>query len=93
MIAAFVLIIGVMIVLLVGAIILVMTETADVLSWLVPFAPMLVTIGTFLIILTELLLFFGSKEDRKMAKRDLTYLLPTFLVSFGLWWIAQRFLI
>lgn len=93
MIAAFVLIIGVMLVLLVGAIVLAATNTADVLSWLVPFAPMLVTVGTFLIILTELLLFFGSKEDRRTALRDLAYLFPTFVVSLGLWWIAQRFLL
>lgn len=93
MIAVFVLIIGVMLVLLIGAVVLALTNTADVLSWLVPFAPMLVTIGTFLIILTELLLFLGSKEDRKTAARDLAYLVPTFVVSLGLWWIAQRFLL
>ena len=59
---------------------------------IVPMAPGLVMLGTFLLILTELFLFFGGKEDRKAAKRDLGYLFPTLIVSGVLWYAAQKML-
>ncbi|MCE5314699.1 MAG: hypothetical protein ABFD49_02970 [Armatimonadota bacterium] len=92
MVATYVLIIGVMLVLVVGGIGLVAMGNGHILPSLVPLAPLLVAIGCILLIMTELLLFFGNKEDKKCAFRDLGYLIPTLFISSGLWWVAQRFL-
>jgi len=92
MVAAFVLVTGVLLLVVVGGVALVYVGFAHLLTSLVPLAPWLVMVGTFLLILTELLLFLGDKDDRKTARRDLTYLLPILLVSAGLWYIAQYYL-
>ncbi len=63
-----------------------------VLTCIVPMAPGLVMLGTFLLIISELFLFFGSKDDKRAAKRDLGYLFPTLLVSSVLWYAAYRLL-
>ncbi|MCX8053296.1 MAG: hypothetical protein N3B12_05775 [Armatimonadetes bacterium] len=92
MIAALVLITGVLLVLVVGAIMLAYMGLASILVSLVPLAPWLVMVGTILLILTELLLFLGGKEDRRAAWRDMKYLVPTLLVSGALWYVAQKML-
>lgn len=92
MIAAFVLVTGVMLVIVVGAIALIAMGHGSILPSLVPLAPLLVAVGSVMLILTEFILFFGNKEDRRGAIRDLSYLFPTLLISLGLWWIAQRLL-
>ena len=92
MVAAFVLVTGILLVLVIGAVTLAWMGMAQILTSLVPLVPCLVTIGTFLLILTEMLLFFGGKEDRRVAWRDLSYLVPTCIVSGGLWYLTQRFL-
>ncbi|MCE5198939.1 MAG: hypothetical protein ABFD54_14425 [Armatimonadota bacterium] len=92
MIAAFVLVIGVMLVLVVGGVMLIAMGNAHILPTIVPLAPWLVAAGSVMLILTECLLFFGGKEDRRAALRDLGYLFPTFLISLGLWWLASHFL-
>ncbi len=91
MTAAFVLITGVVVILVIGAVVLWFMGMGSLLASLLPLAPWLVMVGTFLLILTELLLFFGGKEDRRVALRDLSYLIPTCIISGGLWWVAQRF--
>jgi hypothetical protein len=92
MVAAFVLIVGVLLIMMIAALVFKMLGTAEMLGWILPWAPMLVMIGTFLLIMTELLLFFGGKEDRRTAWRDLGYLFPTFLVSGALWYLSQHYL-
>jgi len=92
MTAAFVLVTGVLLVLVVGATALYWMGMGSILKSLVPLAPWLVMVGTILLILTELLLFLGGKEDRRAALRDLSYLIPTCLISAGLWYVAQKFL-
>jgi len=92
MIAALVLITGVLLVLVIGAAAFAYMGMGNILASLVPLAPWLVMVGTILLILTELLLFFGGKDDRRAAWRDMKYLVPTCLVSAGLWYVAQKFL-
>jgi hypothetical protein len=92
MIPAFVLVTGVLVILVVGAAVLAWIGMAHVLTSLVPLAPWLVMVGTIFLILTELLLFFGDKLDRQDAWRDLSYLLPTLIISAALWYLAQWFL-
>lgn len=92
MVAALVLITGVMMVMVVGAAYLIMTKSAGILPSLVPLAPWLVAFGSLLLIATEILLFFGNKDDRRMATRDLAYLVPTMLISGVLGYAAQKFL-
>ncbi|MGQ9456106.1 MAG: hypothetical protein ACUVRS_01830 [Armatimonadota bacterium] len=92
MIASLVLITGVVLVMIVGSIALVLTGMGGVLLSLVPLAPWLVMVGTVLLICTELLLFLGNAEDRRIARRDLSYLVPTLFVSVALWYLAQKLL-
>ena len=75
---------------LVGGVMLWYMGMGNIITSLLPLVPWLVMVGTLLIIVTELLLLFGGKEDRRAALRDLTYLIPTCLVSGGLWWFVQR---
>lgn len=92
MVAGFVLIAGVVLILVMASFVFALAGLPKVLTCIVPMAPGLVMIGTFLLILTELLLFFGGKEDRKAAKRDLGYLFPTLIISGILWYAAQKLL-
>ncbi len=92
MIAGIVLLAGVVVVLGLGWVLLWQMGMTNLLSSVVPLAPMLVAIGTFLLILTEILLFFGNKEDRRTAVRDLSFLVPLFAVSTVLTFVTQRFL-
>ena len=89
MVATFVLVAGVLLVTLIGIIVCTIMGTGQVLVSLMPFIPFLVLIGSFLLIGSEMLLFFGTKEDRRVAKRDLKWLVPLFLVSGGLWYGIQ----
>jgi hypothetical protein len=92
MVAVLVLVTGVTVILVVGAIGLTMMGMSNILPSLVPLAPWLVMVGTLLLSLTELLLFFGNKDDRKTAVRDLSYLVPTCLLSAALWYALQSYL-
>jgi hypothetical protein len=92
MMAGIVLLAGVVVVLALGWVLLWQMGMTNLLTSVVPLAPMLVAIGTFLLILTEILLFLGNKEDRRTAVRDLSFLVPLFAVSMALTYITQRFL-
>ena len=92
MVAVLVLVTGVTVILIVGAVGLAWMGMGNILPSLVPLAPWLVMVGTFLLSLTELLLFFGNKDDRKTALRDLAYLVPTCLLSAALWYGLQYYL-
>ncbi len=92
MVAAFVLIAGVILILAMALLWFVAEGMSKLLLCIVPMAPGLVMLGTFLLILTEFLLFFGNKNDRKSALRDLSYLFPTFIVSSALWYATVKLL-
>jgi len=92
MVAGFVLVAGVILVLVVAALWFAAAGLPKTLASIVPLAPGLVMLGTFLLIMTELILFLGGKDDRKAAKRDLGYLFPTLIVSAVLWYAAQKML-
>lgn len=92
MVAVLVLITGVTLILMMGALALAWSGMGSILPSLVPLAPWLVMVGTILLILTELLLFFGSREDRRTAIRDLGYLIPTCIISGVLWYGLQYYL-
>ena len=92
MVAVFVLIVGVILILVAATLWFWVSELPKVLTCIVPMAPGLVMLGTFLLILTELFLFFGNKDDKRAAKRDLSYLFPTLLVSGVLWYAAYKLL-
>lgn len=92
MVVVFVLIAGVLLTMVVGGVVLMATGMTQVLASLVPLGPWLVMVGTCLLILTELLMFLGGKEDRRVALRDLGYMVPTLIISAGLWYMAQYFL-
>lgn len=92
MVAGFVLVAGVILVLVVAALLFAVMGLPKVLTCIVPMAPGLVMLGTFLLILTELPLFLGGKDDKKAARRDLGYLFPTLIVSSVLWFAAYKLL-
>ncbi len=92
MVAVCVLIAGVILILVMALVWFSMAGMPKILTCVVPMAPGLVMLGTFLLILTEMLLLFGNKEDRRTAKRDLGYLFPTLLVSSVLWYAAYKLL-
>lgn len=92
MVAAFVLISGIMLVVVVGAAVLIYLGTARVLPSLMPLVPWTVMVGTILLMLADVLLLFGDKQDRKIFKQDMQYLIPTLLVSIVLWKVSQFFL-
>ena len=92
MVAGFVLIAGVIVILAIAAGVFYVMELPKALTCVVPLAPGLVMLGTFLLILTELFLFFGNKDDRKAARRDLGYLFTTLIVSGILLYAATKLL-
>lgn len=55
--------------------------------------PLVILIGSGLIGLIEMLLFFGGPDDRRFAKKELSYLSITFFVSLALFWISAHFLL
>ena len=92
MIAAFVLIAGVLLTMLIAAAVFAWMGSLDMLMFVVPWAPLVILIGAFMLMLVELLLIFGRKEDRRAVLHDFAYLFPTFLISGGLFYIAWHYL-
>jgi hypothetical protein len=92
MVAGIVLLVGVVVILALGWVMLVQAGMTNLLPTLVPLAPLLVAVGTFLLILVEFLLLFGNKDDKRTAVRDLSFLVPVFAVSALLTYAAERFL-
>ena len=82
MVAAFVLVAGVLFVSILGFVAcLVMKLDAQAVLSLIPFLPLVVSIGSALLVLAELLLVFGTSEDRRVCFRDLCWLVPLFIIS------------
>ena len=92
MVASFVLIVGVLLIMLIAGVVFTLMGNAAMLGWILPWAPMLIAVGTGLLMLTELPLFLGGREDRRAALRDMAYLFPTFALSLGMWYLAQYYL-
>ncbi len=68
------------------------TGLTSLLSLIIPAIPLLAMLGSFVLALIELLLFFGNKDDRRLAKRELGYLGATFVVSGVLLWASTYLL-
>ncbi len=92
MIAALVLTAGVVVILLISAGLLWWLRLTRILPALLPMALGLVMLGSFFLVLAEIPLLFGNKDERTSALADMGYLGATFLVSAGLWFVAQHFL-
>ena len=92
MIPALVLFVGLLVVLVAGSIMLASMGYSQLLPALVPLAPGLIFIGAILLALIDLLLLLGTSADRKIVKRDYTYLMPIILISGALWYVTQRYL-
>ena len=92
MVTALVLVIGVVVVLIVGSILLAVMGYAYILPALIPIAPGLVLLGSFLLALTEIISLFGGRENRRIAARHYCYLFPIMIVSGILFYLAQKML-
>ena len=87
MIPAFVLVAGVMFVSLLGFGACYMMDIDRQVLWsMVPFLPLIVAAGSFMLILSEFFLIFGRREDRRTMFIDLCWLIPLFLISAGLFY-------
>jgi len=87
-----VLLVLLVVVLIVAIVLLTSLGLVSLLSLVVPLIPLLAMVGSVVLGLIDLLLFFGGPEDRRLAKRDLGYLAITFVVSGVLWWVSTHFL-
>lgn len=92
MVAALVLVVGLLVVLVAGSLMLAFMGYPQLLPALVPLAPGLICVGAILLALVDVLLLFGNREDRSTVKKDYTYLLPIILVSGTLYYVTQRYL-
>lgn len=90
MVTALVLIVGVVVVLVVGSVLLVVMGYANILPALIPLAPGLVFLGSFLLALTEIIGLFGGRDNRRITARHYCYLVPIIIVSGVLFFIAQK---
>lgn len=92
MVAALVLVVGLLVVLVAGSALLFYMGYSQLLPALVPLAPGLICVGAILLALVDVLLLFGKKADRKVARRDYAYLIPIIIISGGLWYLTQWYL-
>lgn len=92
MIPLTILIFGLLLVLVISVVLLILSGMTPLVIWVISAVPMLVMIGSGILILIELLLFFGNKDDRKAALRDLGVLVPACVVS-GLIWYGSVFVL
>jgi len=88
MIPLAILLVGLLLVLLVSVVLLVASGMSSLVLWLFPAILFLVMTGSGMLILIEMLLFLGGKEDRRKAKQDLGLLIPTCVASGIAWYIA-----
>lgn len=86
MIPLTILIFGLLLVLGISVVLLIASSMTPLVMWVISAVPLLVAIGSGLLILIELLLFFGNKEDRRIAGRDLGLLVPTCILSAAIWY-------
>lgn len=86
MLALTILLLGLLVMLVTVIVLFLVAGLGNLLPLVVPMIPLLVVIGSFLLGMADLLLLFGNADDRRIAKRDLTYLGITFVVSGALFW-------
>ena len=92
MIPLTILIFGLLIVLMISVILLIITGMIPLVMWVITAIPLIAAIGSGLLILIELPLFLGNKEDRRSAIRDLGLLVPTCILSALIWYSAAHVL-
>lgn len=68
------------------------TGLANLLPLVIPMVPLLAMIGSGLLGLIDMLLFFGGSDEKKLARTELTYLAVTFVFSGVLWWASTHLL-
>lgn len=92
MLALTILLFGLLVMLIMAVVLLLITHTMNLLGLVIPMVPLLLMIGSGLLGTIELILLFGTAEDKKLAKRELKWLWGTFLISGVLWQISTLFL-
>ena len=92
MLALTILLGGLVILLILTVVLLFVMGLASLLTVIIPLVPMLMMIGSGLLGLIELLLLFGGREDRRLAKRELKWLAGTFVISAALSVVSWMFL-
>jgi hypothetical protein len=92
MLALAILLGGLVVLLVLAVVLLIMTGYTSLLTLIIPLVPLLMMVGSGLLGLIEVLLLFGGKDDRRLAKRELKWLAGTFLVSAALWAVSSWFL-
>ena len=88
MIPLAILIFGLLLVLVLAMVILIASGVTPLIVWVLPAVPLMVMMGSGGLMLIEALLFFGGKDDRRVAKRDFGLLFPTFVLSALLWYVS-----
>lgn len=93
MLALTMLLLGLVVVSIMVTVLFVWWGMTNLLTLVIPLIPLLAMVGSGMLGIIELLLFFGNSEDRKIAKTDLKYLGATFVISGILWWLITKFLL
>jgi hypothetical protein len=93
MLALTILLFGLIVFLVMATVLFVVCRLTNLLALVVPVIPLLAMVGSALLGLIEMFLFFGKSEDRRLAKRELAYLGATFAISAILWWVCSYFLL
>jgi hypothetical protein len=68
------------------------TGLTNLLPLIIPTIPLLAMMGSGMLGLIDMLLFFGGPDDRRLARTELKYLGMTFVFSGALWWASTHFL-
>lgn len=92
MLALTILLLGLLVMLIMVGILLVFSGLSSLLAPMISLIPLLALVGSFFLGVIEFLLFFGTPDDRRIAKRDLRYLGATFAVSGVLFWLSTLLL-
>ena len=88
MLALTILLLGLLVMLIMVGVLLVVSGLYSLLGPVISLIPLLALVGSFSLGAIEILLFFGTPDDRRVAKRDLRYLGATFVISGLLFWVS-----
>ena len=88
MLALTILLLGLLVMLIMVGVLLVFSGLTSLLAPLIALVPLLAIFGSFCLGAIELLLFLGTPDDKRIAKRDLRYLGATLVVSAILFWLS-----
>jgi hypothetical protein len=92
MLALTILLLGLLVMLIMVAVLLVFSGLYSLLAPVISLIPLLAMVGSFFLGAIEFILFFGTPDDRRIARRDLRYLGATFVVSGVLFWVSTLLL-